>query len=193
MWISIIGASSTGKDVVAKFLTRLEYIQIKEESQPLKESDYFVYRLREHFSAQHIMYEKNVFTIRTIWDSLLMSELAYEFGHITLDEFNNAKSYYNLFTDQDFISPPNLVVITKMPKKDVQNRTILNGRRPDDKEIDTQMERYDEFAQRIKVPKIELDMSQSPENVFNELSFGIDSVKSAMLSHKTIWKRGMFY
>lgn len=193
MWVSVIGASSTGKDTIAKFLVRLDYIQIKEKLTPIQEIDYFVYRLREHLSAQHIMYEKNVFTIRTVWDSLLMSELAYEFGHITLDEFNKAKSYYTLFIEQDFISPPNLVVITKMSKKDIQNRTILNGRRPDDKEIDRQIERYEDFARRIKVPKIEVDMSQSPENIFNELSFGIDSVKSAMLSHKTIWKRSIFY
>jgi hypothetical protein len=193
MWISIVGASSTGKDLIAKFLTRLEYSQIKEQLIPLQEVDFFIYRLREHLSAQHIMYEKNVFTIRTVWDSLVMLELYYEFGHITLDEFNKVKSYYNLFIDQDFISPPNLVVITKMSKKDIQNRTILNGRRPDDREIDRQMERYSEFAQKIKVPKIEIDMSQSSESIFNELSFGIDSVKSAMLSHKTIWKRGMFY
>lgn len=194
MWIAIIGASSTGKEFVAKLLKQKEYEHISVDMPIERESDYLLNRFLEQSKAQSLMFEKSIYTYRTIWDSFeIMSKCAVETEKITQEEYNKTESLYNTFNQLDLLQPPNLVIFTRMNKGDVQNRTLLQGRSVDDRDISLQMEKYEEFIAKIRVPKLEIDMSARHDLITEEILFGIDSVKSMVLTQKTIWKRSMFY
>ena len=196
MWIAILGASSTGKEVIADILRRRDYSPIVATDRSVQsEMDYFIMRLSEQMKAQSVMFEKDVYTSRCIWDSFnVMTKVALEMSKIGQAEYDQVERSFNQMTvNSDVLQPPNLVIFTRMEKRDIQNRTLLQGRQPDDKEISRQIELYEEFISSVKVPKIELDMSNNPALINEELNFGIDSVKSMYLTQKTIWRRNMFY
>lgn len=195
MWISIIGASSTGKEFVANTLKKRDFTTVSLDNSIIKtEQDFIISKLLSQFHAQNVMFDKDIFTIRTVWDSFnVMSKCYLELEKITQAEFESAERYYNTIQSLDILTPPNMVIFTRMEKKDIQNRTLLHGRSPDDREISKQIEMYEEFISNVRVPKIELDMSRRADEIIEELNFGIDSVKSMVLTQKTIWKRNMFY
>jgi len=194
MWIAIIGASSTGKEFVAKLLNQKEYSKIDVDFPIKRESDYLTKHLLEQVKAQSVMFEKNIYTYRTIWDSFeVMSKCALESMMIGQEDYNEAELLYNKINSLESLQPPNLVIYTRMEKKDIQNRILLQGRSVDDMNISLQIGAYEEFISKIRVPKLEIDMSQKPELISEEILFGIDSVLSMVLTQKTIWKRSMFY
>jgi hypothetical protein len=195
MWICIMGAPSTGKETIALLLKNLGYdrIVVKVPNEP-DDSHFLIARMVEQLKAQKIMFEQNVFTFRTIWDTFeVMTRCSLETDVITQEQFSQVENIYRLFDDQKLIQPPNLVIFTRMEKRDVQNRTLLQGRQPDDRHINKQLELYEEFIARVRVPKIEINMSNSPQAISEELNYGIDSVKSMVLTQKTIWDRSMFF
>jgi hypothetical protein len=192
MWICIMGAPSTGKEVISSLLKKKDFEEIKVTTTIKCELHYLVIKLVEQTKAQSQMFDKNVFTHRTIWDTFeVMAKVSLQMEKISEKEYEDARIGYNAM--ELSVQPPNLVIFTRMEKRDIQNRTLLQGRRPDDREISMQIELYEEFISRVRVPKIELDMSKSIELISEELNFGIDSVKSMVLTQKTIWSRSMFY
>ncbi len=197
MWIMIMGAEGTGKEVIADILEKRNFARISqrptgEELYP--DLDYVTRRLGEQLSAQAIMHKKDVFTIRSIWDTLQVMAMTSvhmnrqsPFEAAALNIFSK-----NLYKNEQIV-PPHCVVYCKLNQRDMQDRLLLKGRQPNDQEMTKQIELYDAFSFKIRIPIIELDMGQKPHIIRDELNFSIDSMKATSLASQSIWGREMFF
>lgn len=200
MWICVMGAEGSGKNVIADILTKRNFQRIEhkladgQEGELFQEFNYMTKRLSEQLAAQAVMQKQDVFTFRSIWDSYnVMLPTAKDSFKIGMHEELFMDILHNNISSSEHLQPPHCVVFTKMSQQDIRDRMMLKGKQPSDDEIVNQIKYYEQFMSRIRVPVLEIDMNNKPEDVRNELNFSIDSMKATAQSAQSIWRRSMFF
>lgn len=196
MWIVVMGAEGTGKKVVGDILIKRNFDvvthKLANETQ-MVDLNYVTMRLAEQLAAQSVMHKKDIFTYRTIWDTLdVMAPVSRHMMKSTPEEETALSIFSKNLNWSEHIQPPHAVVLTKLDKRQIQDRLLLNGRQPNDEQISKQLELYAEFINRVRVPVIELNMGQDPIAIRDELNFSIDSMKATHQASQTIWRRSFF-
>jgi len=194
MWIQIIGPAGSGKGMVTDILKGEGYEDL---TTPLVDnSDIFIQeltisqdRLKSQLLAAEVMSRKDVFTVRSFWDSHeVMIPVARSFEQINDFEMEVFSRIYGTFKGTRFLIPPNAVIYMKMPLMSAYNRMLLRNVDINQDQYNAQVAAYDEYAKRICIPVLEIDGSAVPEKIKRELDFNIASVKSTH-SSGNIWQK----
>lgn len=199
MWIQIIGATGTGKEHVLNLIKKDGYeligspvVQLP-ENQLLQELNYAAARACWDVKAASLMERKDVVTIRSYYESRdIFVPTAFQMTQLTKAELEIFQTCYS-FLDDEFFTPPDVVLFCKATKVNALNRAAMRGVQINDDVFNKQVELYDEYVKKIRVPVIELDSLADPAHVQKNLEFGISSIKTANLSSRSIWKRTMFW
>lgn len=199
MWIQIIGATGTGKEAVLNLITKDGYEHIGwpvhqvQDNQLLQELNYAAVRARVDVKAASLMERKDIVTVRSYYESRdVFVPTAVEMTQMTKSDQQIFDTCYS-FLDDDFFTPPDVVIFCKATKINALNRAAMRGVQINDDVFNKQVQLYDEYVKKIKVPVIELDSLADPAQVQKNLEFGISSIKTANLSSRSIWKRTMFW
>lgn len=198
MWIQIIGATGTGKEHILKIIQKdgYEYIDapVKTTTASLEnEMSRASARIAATVAAAKVKDRRDVVTIRSYYDSRdIFIPIAEEFTQITKSERDLFFTAYE-FVDNDFFTPPDVVVYCRATKINAINRAAMRGVEINDDVYNRQAELYAEYVKKIRVPVIELDSLGSPVDVGRNLEFGLASIKAANLSGRSIWEKSMFW
>lgn len=199
MWIMIIGAPGTGKHLVADFLSRQGYEHI--DSPIVREGDeflthvrYSMSKLRNQLKASLMKDRANVFTIGSYWDShLVFSALLKRFEILTDRQKTILDEIYSAYQEPGSLQPPNSVVYTTSTTTLSMDRIKLRGSdfRP---EVHAEcVKLFSEMMERVKTPKIEVEMAQDPDSIFKSVEFGINSMRAMNLTSGSVWNKEFFY
>jgi len=197
MWVCVMGAFNTAKEVVVKELQHQEFRWINnpveigpEDSDAMIESKYAMKRIRDHLDAVRVMNKENVFTVHSLLSIEPIGVAALKSERINSVDLNILLAIKDGCLSCDSFVPPHCVIYTKLERRDIQNRILLKGGQiVKEKEVLDQIEKYEELMPQVKAPLIELDMSKNPDQVKKDLQFSLDSIRSAGLHQSTIWKK----
>lgn len=204
MWIAIIGAPGTGKNFVAEYLQRQSFELIKrptiDVSSAVKGGDFRSHirismdKLRDQLKAGSMRDRSNVITIGTYWDAhLIYSEILRNYEIVSKDEKEILDEIFSAYRDPGILAVPHAIVYTTADKMAAMNRIKLRGMEFNPDLFIEQSRRFKEFAERIRVPVVEVDAVASPEVVYQSLDFGINSLKASALHNGSVWGKDFFY
>lgn len=193
----VIGPTGSGKNFVSDYLKKDGYQRLdptfESESGTLfdKQLSYLMSRFRIHMKASQIRDRKDVITLRSFHDThLVLSEVLHRRTEINDKEKKILDVIYKNLANDDFhIPPPDVVIYMKTVKMSAITRSLLRGVDVSDDFYNHEVELYDEFVKRIGSQIIELDVSLGVDHIYQNVEFGINSIKAANLGSQTIWQR----
>lgn len=194
MWLQISGPDATGKTLVAELLAYdgfqiIRHEPVVETHSFRRELEFLTRRLAAQLEAQKRMARENVVTIRSVWESALVFAPLAE-CRTEIQPWENEFIQKTFRTLEPQLEAPTAVIFVKSDKKMISmDRMLLKGERPDEERLRAQTKFYEDFAEQISVPVIELDASDKPERMKELLEFGVASLRASRLSANNFWRR----
>ena len=194
MWISVVGATGTGKNEIKDLLLKedYEYLPIKYPTldEPVaRQFDFLVQRLAVHLKAQSLMDRYDIVTIGSVWDSFaihfqrLLDQKLVPSEYVTLSKSIEANILPQL-------KPPHAVVWTYTEQMTAFNRMQLRGGLTvTPAEYNAQLSLYKDFAMKVKVPLVEVDFGQSMEHITKDFIFNLASLRTTSVTAQSLWQR----
>lgn len=200
MWVMIIGAPGTAKHKIAELLTKDGYeyqkwiTDVKGDQSNLfmREATYFAERLKKQFKIARAKREQDIVTVRGTWDSIeVFGSVLTSRGEIGETQFDSLRFIYESLMDT--MIPPDVIIYMKVKERMASyNRMALRDGRISEDYFSQLISAYDKYVQRLAVPVIDVDNDHVLDKVWDQVEFGLQSIKTSGLSGDTIWKRGMF-
>jgi dephospho-CoA kinase len=193
MWILICGAPATCKNTIADMLQRDKF-QIL--SIPLLEgvdvaTQLMISRISQQLDAKKLQHSADIVTVGSAWEQAeIYSEIELDRHLITQHQYDQIKFFYKSMLRH--FEPPSAVIWTRAEKMTSFERASLRGKTIDEEYYNAVCKGYEKFIEKIKVPIIEIPVSQSVEKTSKEVEFSVASIRSAKLSEQTIWKKTFF-
>jgi deoxyadenosine/deoxycytidine kinase len=158
----------------------------------LKELSFAMSRANTMIKAGKLMNRKDIVTVRSFYESRdIFIPISFEqtlINKFDVDVFNTVAGTL----DDDFFIPPHAVIYCRSDKMSALNRVALRGVEVSEFEFNRQIELYDEFAKKIRVPLIEIDVAEPPDAINRNLEFGISSIRAAALVGSSVWESSFF-
>jgi len=199
MWTMIIGAPGTSKHKIAELLTKDGYeyqkwiVDVKgDDNLFMREATYFTQRLKKQLEIERVRRETDIVTVRGAWDSIeVFGSVLAKRGEIDSVQFDALRFIYEGLLET--MPPPDVVVHLKVGEKMASyNRMALKDERISEDYFSQLVDAYDHYVSLLAIPVIDVDHGHVLDKVWDQVEFGIQSIKTSGLSGDTIWKRGMF-
>jgi len=204
MWITISGATGSGKNFAARILDDIGYKRIDsladtdlslEKNFPAELRRYTA-RLNDQLTASKLASREDVYTIRSFWDSVeVSSNAALDLEIITKEEHRCIDLIYGAFNRGELLLAPQALIYMKATKIDSLNRMALNPNNLlNEPYYNREVFHLDKMVEKVAVPVVEVEISKnSIEMIKKNLEFGLNSLRAANLYRSSgVWDRGFF-
>jgi len=165
MFLTVYGATGTGKNSVLEMLTRrgFEILKCKHFAAAtpyLTQLKYLTERIRVHLEAQKVANRRDVVTIRTPFDThRVYSKVLLEMEQISQSEFDQLAIIAD--TINPALDPPHACIWTYTSAMTAMNRMSLRNANIDQSQFNAELKAYSEFAPIVRIPQVEVDFAQS--------------------------------
>jgi len=196
MWVSIVGATGTGKHEIKDLLVRedFEYLEIKEPAEPHvdlfeRQFQFFMQRVSVHLQAQEVMNKQDVVTIGSVWDSIdvhywnLVKNKLVPTDKIALHDYADTVLLPRLK------SPHSVIYCFTEPMTAFNRMQLRGGMKVTPAEYNVQIALYKEFVNKIKVPLIEVDFGQPMDRILRDFEFNLASLRTTAVTAQSLWDR----
>lgn len=196
MFLTVYGATGTGKDAILDLLTRRGYEIIKmrpiaECSQFHMQLQYLTERIRVHLEAQKVANRRDVVTIRSPYDThVVYSNMLLKQERISQAEFDILATIADTITPA--LEPPHAAIHTFTSPMNAMNRLALRSKEIDQNSFNDQLALYKEFADKVRIPNIEVNFDEPMEVIQKDFDFNIASLKTTTVTNQTLWRREMY-
>jgi hypothetical protein len=200
MWIIASGATGTGKEHVVSLLktqgfeNQTSIYQLPEDLSPLeRELTLAMGRAKDMIKAGKDMNRRDVVTMRSFFESRdIFIPIAHEQTELGAQDMKLINIVSSTM-DNEFFTPPHAVIYCRSDKMSAYNRQSLRGGiTVSDVIFNRQIELYDQWIAKLRVPVIEINVADSPDKISRDLEFGISSIKAANLVGSSVWDRTFF-
>jgi hypothetical protein len=197
MWIVVTGGVASGKRKVVDFFEKDGYELIDEKpdvsgSRFEVEANWMISRAKAQVQASRSRERKDVVTIRTVFDSRdIFIPYAYESTMLNERDYKLLNMMSQIYDDNAF-QPPHAVIMMTTPARAVMDYAKLNGDEVTSEEVLWQEKAYKAFAERIRVPVIEIDASKRADLMAEDIAYYMNSLKSTALGGGSVWQKTFF-
>lgn len=197
MWVLVTGAPGTAKGYACDLLQKEGFLYLQEpptveESGFDCELGHIFRRLKVQLQAQQTQSRKDIVTVRSFWDCELYLKTALYTDQLTELQFTQLSGHVKSLAE--LLTPPAAVIFMRADKMVSYDRVLLkSGVTPHDDEFNKLRELYEDFAARIKIPLVDIDASDRPEDIKESLIFNLSSLRLTRAADSGLWKREMFF
>ena len=203
MWLSVIGPVGVGKKKIIEMISvQKGYFPIYEDTGKYFnefniKSEEFAFRhqlefLKNKYRSQrdikNLRETKDIVSSRVIWEVVVFSEVLFEIGILKKYEFDFIRE---LTEELDgALNTPDGVIYVRSDIRSTHNRKLLDDNIcffTNNEYIKLLNEKYEEFSRRISVPVIEVDVTKNFDNLWNDVSYGIDSLITTGVGNDSVW------
>ena len=203
MWVAILGATGTGKRYISSFLEKdgfelLDHDPIESHGNSFQEE--FRYML-SRFKLQMLAFEKaskdrDVITIRSVSCVFhARMQAALKLTTLKEEEYDLLASAYEELSELLVPRAPDFVIYAHTNDMSAMDRMLLNN----DSKLEVtpefhklELDGYARFMDKVRVPRIDIDVSRKPKQIEDELEFSINSLKMNSVGKNTIWQKRWF-
>jgi len=198
MWLAIIGGVGTCKKAVANNLSTdggfTHRITDVEKGRDVFEDQfqYLLARYKDCNTIKRLGSDQDLLTVRSFWDTHKVFTEFYKQRHmINNRQYVLLTQLYEAMADE--VSPPQGFIYLKTKMIPAHSRVSLaGGDRRSDEEIKMISDLYEQYVLSIRVPVIEVDASRPFDQVIDEITFGLDSIKTSFSFDQSVWQRRLF-
>jgi hypothetical protein len=199
MWLAVIGGIGTCKNAVVNNLCkdRGDFTHHTTEVKKGRDvfEDQFQYLLARYRDCNWIKKngaDRDLLTVRSFWDTHRVFTEFYKQRHmINNRQYVLLTQLYEALADE--VSPPQGFIYLKNKMISAHSRVSLTGGdKRSDEEVKMISNLYDQYVLSIRVPVIEIDVSRPFNEVIDEVTFGLDSIKTTFSFDQSVWQRRLF-
>jgi len=195
MWISVIGPEGSAKKEIKN--------HIEEQGYKFRDlRDVYLYSAVGKISSlfdlfdrqldiQDEMRTKDIVTIGTIWDAHeIYSQISRGIGYWDAKELEMVDDIYKKLCKR--LDPPQMFIYCKSDVVHIQSWLEMTARPREQEDIIIKvLAEYDRLIKKIRVPVIEIDVTGQIDEAYNEVNYGMSSIK-ATADERSMWKKKIF-
>jgi len=201
IWIALIGGPGTAKHAVKDAMVAADgFVPMEPQNTvPLHpdgmslQVQMMVSRWRMQREIQKRTADEDLVTVRTLWDThAVYSGLMLRHNEITDREFCQLRNIDAALTET--VEPPTVIIHLKATRISQAQRLGLRQRTQLSDEYLTDLARlYNDFADRIRIPVVEIDAGRPFEEVLTDVRGEIMAVRaSRQTGGPTIWQKSFW-
>lgn len=198
MWICLIGPPSC-KNQIASDLSKQFNYRHAEVLKPLDKCDAVISNVdllcmhyRQSIECSKTMHNENIVTVSSFWTQhLVYSKALLKCSLINEYEFKMSEHLYRSGAVK--MEPPSLFVYLPSSHINISNRFDLKGDEGSEDWINYISEYHSEFVKDIRIPVVEIRGDQEYSEIWENIKFEVDQMRTSRASDQTLWTRTMFH
>jgi hypothetical protein len=150
-------------------------------------------RFDMHFEAYRRSDFDDFVSVRSAFDSLdFYPEFFLKTERISRTQFRELRALRDFALNN--LPVPDCVIFIEVGSLNAISRMKIRNLKSDlsDEELNIQSEIYSKIADQIAIPLIRVDINQNYDDLIREIDFGLNSIRAANLSNRTIFKRDYY-